>query len=166
MCSVTKRLVCRAAASAKREARTVGNLIWLSVPIYQRHIISIDQIGTILTDLDRYHRSPRFLHGGQEFFPILSSGSADSSAIIGGRFSSVAPARWVWLIIPPSRARSCLVSGLEVRSDATAVFGKGLLACPACEKGRAGTRWLQEEQERTVRDGVQPGRPAVGSLHV
>ena len=52
--SVAERLGSRAAAAAQRK-RTLGNRVGGAVPINRRHIITLDEIGSVLNHLDRCH---------------------------------------------------------------------------------------------------------------
>src|SRR6478672_2961296 len=52
--AVAERLVGRAAASAQREW-PLGNLIGVPIPIDDRHVITFDEIRTVLPDLDVRH---------------------------------------------------------------------------------------------------------------
>ena len=52
--SVAERLGSRAAAAAQRK-RTLGNRVGGAVPINRRHIITLNEIGSVLNHLDRCH---------------------------------------------------------------------------------------------------------------
>jgi hypothetical protein len=52
--SIAERLGSRAAAAAQRE-RTLGNRVGGAVPINRRHIVTLDEIGSVLNHLDRCH---------------------------------------------------------------------------------------------------------------
>src|SRR5438105_8457557 len=89
MRAVAKRFAMRVAATAECE-RPLRNLVMIAHPIDERHIVTLDQIGSVFPDFDRRHRDyPIFCIAARKsafdfIFPSLSSSSSIASTCESG----------------------------------------------------------------------------------
>src|SRR6476646_7579725 len=79
----------RMAAAAQRK-RTLGDLVLIAQPVDERHIVALDQIGSVFSDFDRRHVGyPIFCIAARKsafdlVFPSLSSSNSIASTCDSG----------------------------------------------------------------------------------